>query len=316
MRNLITTVLSISFLAACASDGPVDELAGETPEDDLANADGKGDTIGDGAYTFFSLRADTRRCAAPYCGGDWLERLNRTSTVCHDGEVSDACYTPELDFTESGLKREAQDKLRLAAGEGAFDNGVRAIVRGRFARTNSGTVGKELGRFIVTEAWVAYGTSEAEGVFVRVVDSGIRCIVAPCPSVRETALNTSRSANITDVDFRPSGLDTEEIEEISGKMFEPAGLIIAGDRYGSNSVKGRTATNVFVRLENPAASEGCFVGGCSGQVCSDRQGVISTCEWRPQYACYRDATCERQADNSCGWTMTESVSRCLMALPQ
>lgn len=26
----------------------------------------------------------------------------------------------------------------------------------------------------------------------------------------------------------------------------------------------------------------CFVGSCSGQVCSDHEGVISTCEWRPR----------------------------------
>ena len=156
--------LSLSVLAACASEGEYDELAGETPADDVANADGKGDVAADGVYTYYSLRADTRRCASPFCGGDFLERLNRTSTVCHDGKaISGACYTPELDFSESGLKQEVIDQLRLKAGEGAIGEGVKAIVRGRFAKMGTGKVGAELGRFIVTEAWVAQTGAATDG---------------------------------------------------------------------------------------------------------------------------------------------------------
>ena len=59
------------------------------------------------------------------------------------------------------------------------------------------------------------------------------------------------------------------------------------------------------------AHDGCFVGGCSGQVCSDDPDVITTCEWLEEYACYREATCERQADGQCGWTETETLLQCL-----
>lgn len=59
-------------------------------------------------------------------------------------------------------------------------------------------------------------------------------------------------------------------------------------------------------------SGACFVGGCSGQMCTDdSDGAISTCEWREEYACYRTATCERQASGECGWTPTESLLQCL-----
>ncbi len=54
----------------------------------------------------------------------------------------------------------------------------------------------------------------------------------------------------------------------------------------------------------------CVVTGCSSQVCSDRP-VATTCEWRPEYACYADATCERQADGKCGWTMDTELTTCL-----
>ena len=65
--------------------------------------------------------------------------------------------------------------------------------------------------------------------------------------------------------------------------------------------------------ETPAAP--CYVGGCSSQVCSDREGVITTCEFRPEYACYREsfATCERQGDGSCGWTPNADLSACIAA---
>ncbi|MBA3499496.1 MAG: hypothetical protein M4D80_20160 [Myxococcota bacterium] len=320
MRSLFSfaalPLLSISFIAACSSEGELDELAGETADDDVANADGKGDIAADGNYTYFAIRGDVRRCASPYCGGEFLTRLNRTNTVCHDGKPSSSCYTPELDFSESGLKPAAQDKLRLAVGQGAIGPGVKAIVRGRFARygTMKG-IGHDMGRFIVTEAWVAQSAAVTDGVFVRVKDNGVRCIAEPCPSTGEAALNTSRSANLSAIDFEPSGLTDEQVAVLTEAMFNPSGMIIAGDRFtqkiNGTWAKGRTATNVFIRVENAAQSEGCFVGGCSSQICSDQEGVISTCEFRPEYACYQEASCERQASGDCGWTQTPALTTCL-----
>lgn len=54
----------------------------------------------------------------------------------------------------------------------------------------------------------------------------------------------------------------------------------------------------------------CVVTGCSGQVCADEE-VITTCEFRPEYQCYRNARCERQEDGRCGWTMTPELQACL-----
>jgi hypothetical protein len=63
----------------------------------------------------------------------------------------------------------------------------------------------------------------------------------------------------------------------------------------------------------PVASTGCVVGGCSSQLCLDASATdgVSTCEWREEYGCYRSATCERQNDGSCGWTITPELSACL-----
>ena len=55
----------------------------------------------------------------------------------------------------------------------------------------------------------------------------------------------------------------------------------------------------------------CYVGGCSSHICSDQQNIMSTCEFLPEYACYRDAVCEQQATGECGWTKSEDLSLCI-----
>lgn len=64
----------------------------------------------------------------------------------------------------------------------------------------------------------------------------------------------------------------------------------------------------------PVASGGCVVGGCSAQLCgeaSDMEGMVTTCEYRDEYACYQTARCERQASGQCGWTETSELNQCL-----
>lgn len=78
----------------------------------------------------------------------------------------------------------------------------------------------------------------------------------------------------------------------------------------------------------PAAGV-CRPTGCSREVCSDDAGVrsstaeegaratdediISACEFKPEYACYRKARCERQASGECGWTITQEARACIAA---
>lgn len=59
---------------------------------------------------------------------------------------------------------------------------------------------------------------------------------------------------------------------------------------------------------------GCAVAGCSGQLCvsEDEAGdIMTTCEFRPEYACFDNATCEVQANGECGWTETPELRACL-----
>ncbi len=58
------------------------------------------------------------------------------------------------------------------------------------------------------------------------------------------------------------------------------------------------------------ASGGCRRTGCSGQVCSD-EPVVTTCEWKPEYECYREATCARGPGGACAWVQDEALRACL-----
>lgn len=61
----------------------------------------------------------------------------------------------------------------------------------------------------------------------------------------------------------------------------------------------------------PAPKGKCYVGGCSGQLCSESPDAISTCEYSETYACYKTATCTKQMNGQCGWTKTHEFTACL-----
>ncbi len=311
MHRSLTALAALSILSisACASTGVEDELAGETADD--AALDGKADGAVDGSYTYFEVWRDVAKCSAPACGGYVLRRLNRSTTVCHDHSTAWACYVPAIDWSEANLGADQQAALVDAATRGAWSWGAIALVRGRFAPEQYAGWGN-LGRFIVTEAWVAQTDAVSDGVFARVHDNGVRCITTPCPTIGEKALNTSRSATVHGLDWSLAGLDDDQIATLSTEMVaSPGGVIIAGSRYwykeNGQRAKGRTVTAAYRRL----VDQTCYVGGCSGQICSDDPGAISTCEWRDEYACYQTATCERQSDGQCGWTATAELDACL-----
>lgn len=67
-----------------------------------------------------------------------------------------------------------------------------------------------------------------------------------------------------------------------------------------------------VSTSKPSTKDGCVVGGCSGEVCADKE-MASACIYKPEFACYRTATCEKQKNGACGWTQTKELASCLIA---
>ena len=220
--------LSALTLAACAGDdGVVDELAAE---DLVDQEDSKAD--GDGTYTYYTMSADARRCAYPFCGGIFVDRVNRSTTRCSDGSYAEACYAPELDWTESGLSQGQIDRVRgaLPAGIGSPAEST-VLVRGRMTARDFDVAGttRKLGVFVVTEAWLGLTADLPDGVFVKVADAGVRCIAAPCESQSERKLNSSARAMIAGIGADDLGLTEAQSQAVVEAQFN-GGAIVSGAR--------------------------------------------------------------------------------------
>lgn len=102
-------------------------------------------------------------------------------------------------------------------------------------------------------------------------------------------------------------------DELTGKLFVEE---IAPPVTATSSTPVSPATSTVPTKPMPAA--GCMVGGCSGQLCgesSEMEGLVSTCEFRAEYACYKQSRCERQTSGKCGWTQTKELMACLANPP-
>jgi len=81
--------------------------------------------------------------------------------------------------------------------------------------------------------------------------------------------------------------------------------LVSVDSKDSVETKTEDAT---VTPNNP-----CRITGCSSQLCvsADAGEVLSTCEFLPQYQCFKDSICEVQVTGECGWTETEKFTQCV-----
>lgn len=64
---------------------------------------------------------------------------------------------------------------------------------------------------------------------------------------------------------------------------------------------------------------GCAIAGCSGQLCvsaDEAADIVTTCEYRAEYMCYKEAVCEPQANGTCGWTQDARLHQCLTNPPE
>ena len=308
-RIAFAVALTAPLFAACTDAGVEDELdVDDATEGDASKADAPGST-----YTYYFVKPDLRRCASPYCGGVFYRLANAETTRCLDGKKAEQCYAASHDFSKLGLGEVGMQKVNEALNGSAFE-GPNLLVR---ATIGSKDWGSGLGRFAElrpTEAWIPQTRDAVAGPLAKIEDSGVRCITFPCPSLRERKLNSTVRADIAELGWDKSGATDEQIGNALDKMHTD-GLIVSGYRYTVSGPggegKARSVTQFFLKATDEPITKSCFVGGCSGQVCSDQEGVISTCEWREEYACYRDATCEVQPDGNCGWTPTAALNACL-----
>lgn len=74
-----------------------------------------------------------------------------------------------------------------------------------------------------------------------------------------------------------------------------------------------TPTIDEVILPDYSVIDSCEIRGCGAELCQDTEAesVYTICEVKPEHSCYKQAVCERQADDECGWTQTAELVNCL-----
>jgi len=279
----------------------------------------------DSTSSFYSIRRDRRRCASPMCGGYFIKLVNRSLTRCANGRSMAECYVASIEW--NGQPEADKDG---------------ALVRGRL--DTRGNRNGKYGVLHAREVWLTAGNNQPLGSYYRVVDRGIRCIAAPCKTHHEARLNTTVNSNIAGVELAGAGAPEDVVGEATAAMTHPDGVLVAGLHAQVSGPAGRAqmlkASQFYVRAKAGDTSSGepggtspgrpggtspgkpggvspgdnadkpCFRTGCSAQICAD-EDVVTTCEYRSEYACYRGARCERQANGKCGFTDTPELRRCL-----
>ncbi len=189
-----------------------------------------------GADRLVAVRIDTRRCAAPRCGGYFVRELNRDA---------DERYASSLDLSSAGLD-DASIESALAAPDAL-------VLRGRFGTVErvSGT-----GSFVASEVWrgmPGIDSSSDDGFFtIAPRDPPIECIVAPCPEEIATLVNSRWRLAFDGVDVAPAAAARVDANWLAARVLDHGAVVAASWERGPHDAGGyewllRTS-QVYVRL--------------------------------------------------------------------
>ena len=302
-------LIAVSLTLLTVSIGALPQPPTKSPQVVLGQSAKKSPPIDPlpGTPYYYTARPDLRRCAFPRCGGFFVKRVNHSQTRCHNGRLASECYVAEIDWN------------------GQPEVGVtKALLRGTLRR-NQGP--HNLGAFRVSESWESPGGNRKPDItFYRVKDLGIRCVAAPCETHEAAMLNSKGGLKAAGVDLNSTGASDELAAEANDEMTKSDGVLIAASTFRVYGPAGMAlslrASRFYLRAgketttpQEPPAKTGCVVTGCSRQVCAD-DDVMTTCQYRAEYACYRRARCERQTNGKCGWTQTPELAACLKNPPK
>ena len=256
---------------------------------------------------FYTIKPDLRKCASPICGGWYINPVNRKKMRCPDGTKKSECYVGSSKVNIEGLSSDQKTTLNNAMHQSAV------LLK---AQLNKSVRYSEL---IINAAWIAVdknisgliNTQKSEK-FYTVSNTGIVCITTPCPTLEASLLSRHRTKTFSHLDLTRINATSANFEQAYKAMDTDDGLLLQGS-YISYEPNGLTmqASNFYLKLEaENKISKQCIKTGCSSQLCSD-EPVMTTCEYRPEYECYKTATCSRQSNDDCGWEMNNELLDCL-----
>lgn len=151
------------------------------------------------------------------CGGFWASRVNWKLTPCLTGVARAACYAAAVDLSAFTATARVRAQPALASG--------RALVEGAFAQYAS--TFPELGKLVATRVWLSAGAQQEAGTIYRVIDTGVRCIRAPCFSLRATVVNGTRSVTLSGLDLAGSGATPATISRAHA-LLARGGVLVSG----------------------------------------------------------------------------------------
>ena len=169
------------------------------------------------APAVYRLRGDPRLCPSPMCGGFWASRVNWRLTTCLGGTEHPSCYAASIDLSALAAATQARARPALSSG--------RALAEGMFAR-NSNEL-PQLARLVASRVWLAAGPHRETGTVYRVVDTGLRCIRAPCFSLRATVVNGTRSLTLSNLDLAGAGVPPGTIGRARAALAH-SGVLVSG----------------------------------------------------------------------------------------
>jgi hypothetical protein len=183
----------------------------------------------------FLVQHDKRLCPSPDCGGYWAGLANGVRTRCGNGQAAGGCYVART------VDRYGRPYAR--------DIPEGALVRGAIE------LGQNLGDRVLDRlrVWAVYaptGSASADGGYYRVVDTGIRCIRAPCFSYRAGSVNALSSVTTSEVDLRASGATASQIDRAQAALRTKDGLYARG-RFAPTSDGGRVFRALRLYLRAP-----------------------------------------------------------------
>jgi hypothetical protein len=185
----------------------------------------------------YTIQGDPRMCPSPLCGGYWVALANGVRTRCADGHQAPRCYV---------AKAVDQSRRPVTVPTGG-------LVRATLELLDAGDFGK-LGVVVVLLAYEPAGTPPVTGGYYRVVDTGIRCIRAPCFSYRAEQVNGSARTTMSELDLAASGATPAELTRANAALRTKNGLLARG-RFAKTPDGGTLfrASRMFLRAPLPRA---------------------------------------------------------------
>ena len=192
--------------------------------------------VGTSVYT---VRADPRLCPSPLCGGYWVAVANGARTHCADGSTRRQCYVAKaVDERRHPLQTGVPGGALVRAALDSFDFDGHGM----------------LGMLVVAAVYAPAGMATLTGGFYRVVDTGIRCVRAPCFSYRATQVNGSTRTTFSDLALEAAQATPTEVARFEAALRTKNGLLARG-RFAAGLDGGRVfrPSRLFLRAPEPRA---------------------------------------------------------------